>query len=307
MSSRERTVPNAVVPSALASDPRFDDALIDEIGAAMISAARAGERIIRRGAERLGTLVWESKGPADFLSEVDRDSEHAIRETLEDALRDVLPGARVLGEETWTDDAIPTEPCFIVDPLDGTTNFLHGVPVYAVSIAALVDGVPAAGVVLDVARNELFAAARGRGATRNGAPIHVSTVRERERALIATGFPFGEDAQIARYARQFQPVAAVTAGIRRAGAAALDLAGVACGRYEGFWELDLAPWDIAAGILLIEEAGGIVTGIDGTRATVTTWPLVAGNPETHRWLLETLQRADAAFVASDESPLGASR
>lgn len=280
---------------AVVHEPHFDDALIDEIGAAMIAAARAGERIIRHGAARLGSLVWESKGRADFLTEIDRDSEHAIRESLEHALRDVLPGAAVLGEESWTGMAIPSGPCFVVDPLDGTTNFLHGVPVYAVSIGALVDGVPAAGVVLDVARNELFAAARGRGATRDGAPIHVSRVTERERALIATGFPFGEDAEIGRYARQFQPVAAVTAGIRRAGAAAIDLAYVACGRYDAFWELDLAPWDIAAGILLIEEAGGIVTGIDGTRATVTTWPLVAGNPEMHRWLLDALRRADAEF------------
>lgn len=281
-----------------AGDPRFDDALIDEIGAAMISAARAGERIIRDGATRLGSLVWESKGRADFLTDIDRNSEEAIRESLQDSLRDALPGVQVLGEETWTDAAIPTDPCFVVDPLDGTTNFLHGVPVYAVSIGALIGGVPAAGVVLDVARNEIFAAARGRGATRNGTPMQVSRVTERERSLIATGVPFGEDAEIARFAQQFQPVAAATAGIRRAGAAALDLAGVACGRYEAFWELDLAPWDIAAGILLVEEAGGIVTGIDGARATVTTWPLVAGNPETHAWLLETLQRADAAFFGA---------
>jgi myo-inositol-1(or 4)-monophosphatase len=263
----------------------------------MIVAARAGERVIRRGAERLGSLVWESKGVADFLSEVDRDSEEAIRETLEHRLRGVLPGAPVLGEETWTGDAIPRGACFVVDPLDGTTNFLHGVPVYAVSIGALIDGQVAAGVVLDVARDELFAAARGRGATRDGTPIRVSTVTALERALIATGFPFGEDAQIARYARQFQPVAAVTAGIRRAGAAALDLAGVACGRYEAFWELDLAPWDVAAGILLIEEAGGIVTGIDGARATVETSPLVAGSPAMHAWLLDSLQRADARYFA----------
>jgi len=283
------------VANARAAAPRFDDDTIDEIGAAMIAAARAGESVIRRGAERLGSLVWESKGAADFLSEVDRDSEHAIRETLERRLRDVLPGVPVLGEETWTGDAIPRGACFVVDPLDGTTNFLHGVPVYAVSIGALIDGEIAAGVVLDVAMNQLFAAARGRGATRDGTPIHVSTVTALDRALIATGFPFGEDAQIARFARQFQPVAAVTAGIRRAGAAALDLAGVACGRYDAYWELDLAPWDISAGILLVEEAGGVVTGIDGTRATVETWPLVAGNPTMHAWLLATLQRADAEF------------
>jgi myo-inositol-1(or 4)-monophosphatase len=278
-------------------DPRFDDALADQVLAAMAEAARAGERIIRAGAARLGALVWESKGRADFLTEVDRDSENAIRESLERALRDVLPGARVLGEETWSGDAIPADPCFVVDPLDGTTNFLHGVPVYAVSIGALVNGAPVAGVVLDVARDELYAATRGRGATLDDAPIRVSSVTERERALIATGFPFGDGAQVHRFARQFIPVAEATAGIRRAGAAALDLAGVACGRYEAYWELDIAPWDIAAGILLVEEAGGIVTGIDGARASVTTAPIVAGSPVMHRWLLETVQRADAGAGA----------
>lgn len=270
----------------------FDRLVAAQVVEAMHAAARAGQRIIRAGAERLGALVWESKGPADFLTEVDRDSEHAIRETLERELRDVLPGALVLGEETWTGAAIPAGASFVVDPLDGTTNFLHGVPAYAVSIGALLDGVPAAGLVLDITNDEVFIAVRGHGAARNGHRIHVSTVTGHDRALIATGFPFGGDADLARYARQFVPVARATAGIRRAGAAALDLAGVACGRYEAFWELRLAPWDVAAGILLIEEAGGVVTGIDGSPATITTSPLVAGNPVMHRWLLDTVQSAD---------------
>jgi myo-inositol-1(or 4)-monophosphatase len=150
----------------------------------------------------------------------------------------------------------------------------------------MVDGELRAGVVLDVTRDELFTATKGRGAQRNGVPISVSTVDEPSRALIGTGFPFKHRDLIAPYVRQLPGVMASTAGIRRAGSAALDLAAVACGRFDAFWELMLAPWDMAAGALIVREAGGIVTDLTGAPARVAHGPLVCGNPYIHRWLLD---------------------
>jgi myo-inositol-1(or 4)-monophosphatase len=173
---------------------------------------------------------------------------------------------------------------FVVDPLDGTTNFLHGFPWYAVSIAALVDGELAAGAVLNVANGELFTAVADGGARRNGQPIHVSSITDPIRGLVGTGFPFKHGDQIAKYLAGFAQVTREAAGVRRAGSAALDLADVACGRYEAFWELMLAPWDIAAGILLVREAGGVVTDLAGAPAPVAHTGIIAGNPAMHRWL-----------------------
>jgi myo-inositol-1(or 4)-monophosphatase len=180
---------------------------------------------------------------------------------------------------------------FVVDPLDGTTNFLHGFPWYAVSIAALVEGDLAAGAVLNVANGELFTALAGSGARRNGQPIRVSSITDPIRALVGTGFPFKSGDQVEQYLRGFGAAMRETAGVRRAGSAALDLADVACGRYEAFWELMLAPWDIAAGILLVREAGGIVTNLAGAPAPVAHTGLIAGNPTMHAWLAELLERS----------------
>lgn len=267
-------------------------ALLSAILDASVAAARAGEEIIRAGAARLGSLQWQTKGPADYLTEVDTSSEAAIRDCIQTALHPRVGAVPVLGEESWTGGDIPDGLCFVVDPLDGTTNFLHGVPAYAVSIAALLDGEPAVGVVRHAALDETYTAVRGRGAWLNGKPMRVSQITEPARSLIATGFPFGGKRDVLRYSRQFVPVAAATAGLRRAGAAALDLAGVAAGRYEAFWELQLSPWDIAAGMLMIEEAGGVVTDMRGRRATVESSPLVAGSPTMHAWLIDTLRSSD---------------
>lgn len=260
---------------------------------AAVAAAHAGAEVIRDGATRRGALVWESKGPADFVSDVDRGSEARITDVLERALRRDFPALHIRAEESWRDVPLTDELTFVVDPLDGTTNFLHGVPVYAVSIGALLEGELAAGVVFNVATGELFTATRGGGAHLDGAPISVSRISDPPRALIGTGIPFGGNADMARYAAQMQPVAAATSGVRRAGSAAIDLAWVAAGRYDAFWELQLAPYDIAAGILLIREAGGVVTTMDGAPATIDSSPVVAGNPLMHAWLLAMLQRADA--------------
>jgi myo-inositol-1(or 4)-monophosphatase len=270
----------------------FDRATVARILDAMTAAARSAEDVIVAGSARRDTLVWQTKGDSDYLTEIDTTSEDVIRAELTNALHGVFPTLRVLGEESWRDEPLPAGLAFVVDPLDGTTNFLHGLPVFSVSIAAIHDGEPLIAVVLDIPHNELFTAVRGFGARLNGAAIHVSEISEPARALIGTGFPFGGNAEIARYARQFMPVAQATAGIRRAGSAAIDLAWLAAGRFEAFWELHLSPWDIAAGILLVREAGGIVSGIDGRPAHIGTSPLVAGNPSMHAWLLGVLDAAD---------------
>ena len=178
---------------------------------------------------------------------------------------------------------------FVADPLDGTTNFLHGFPWYAVSIAALKDGAQVAGAVLNAANGELFTAAAGGGARRNGQAIGVSKITDPSRALLGTGFPFKQREGIAPYMKVMPRIMEQTAGLRRAGSAALDLCDVACGRYEAFWEYQLAPWDVAAGILIIREAGGVVTDFDGNPAPVAKGPIVAGNPKMHAWLLEQLR------------------
>lgn len=276
------------------SGDEIDSVMLASILDAALTAAGAGEKIIRDGAARLGSLQWQTKGPADYLTEIDTLSESAIRERLQQALAPRFGHVPVLGEESWSGGSIPRGLCFVVDPLDGTTNFLHGVPAYAVSIAALHNGEPIAGVVRHAALDETYTAIRGAGAWLNGERIRVSSIVEPARSLIATGFPFGGNADVARYARQFVPVAAATAGLRRAGAAALDLAGVAAGRYEAFWELRLSPWDIAAGILMIEEAGGVVTDLDGRRANIESSPLVAGSPTMHAWLMGVLRSTETS-------------
>ena len=250
-----------------------------------VEAAYAAAQIITTNGAGISTLAWEEKSPSDFVSAVDRASEEAIAATL----AKLAPGARLIGEESSPElGSAGAGTVFIADPLDGTTNFLHGFPAYAVSIAAIVDGELRAGVVLDVTRDELFTATLGRGAQLNGAPISVSKLEEPSRALIGTGFPFKHRDLIAPYIRQLPGVMASTAGIRRAGSAALDLAAVACGRFDAFWELMLAPWDMAAGMLLVREAGGVVTDLEGGPSPVAHGPLVCGNPAMHRWLLDHL-------------------
>jgi myo-inositol-1(or 4)-monophosphatase len=251
--------------------------------ATCVAAATRSADIIRAGAERRATLGWQEKTPGDFLSEIDLASEAAIAAIV----RERHPDARLLAEESSATTETEREGLlFVADPLDGTTNFLHGFPWYAVSIAALVDGELAAGVILNAANGELFTATRGGGARKNGQPISVSTINEPIRALIATGFPFKDDHPVDEYLKLLPPIMRQTSGIRRPGAAALDLADVACGRFEAFWELTLQPWDIAAGILLVREAGGIVTDLTGAPAEVKATGIVAGNPMMHAWLLE---------------------
>ena len=244
--------------------------------------------MIRDATAQREKLVWETKGRSDFVSEVDKASERAIG----DIIRRRLPTATILGEEL-SPDVIPSSGVVVIaDPLDGTTNFLHGYPEYSVSIAIASNGELCAGVVLNVARGEEFAASNGGGAFMDGKRIHVSNLREPGRALIGTGFPFKSLDKLPEYLDQFSLVMQGTAGIRRAGSAALDLSNVACGRFDAFWELVLAPWDVAAGILMVQEAGGIVTDLNGDPPSLTAGSFVAGNPAMHAWLLQTVRRAN---------------
>ena len=271
---------SAVAPPASASERR---ALL----ATSVAAVVKGAEEVRAYASRLDTLRWEEKSRADFVSDADRASERAIREIVHGRHGD----AAILGEELSPEIAherMSRGLVFVADPLDGTTNFLHGFPWYAVSVAALVDGVLAAGAILNLPTGELFTAVAAGGARRNGQPIGVSRIADPLRALVGTGFPFKLGQQQHEYLAGFATVSRHVAGIRRPGSAALDLADVACGRFDAFWELSLAPWDIAAGILLVREAGGIVTTIDGSPAPVAQTSIVAGNPVMHSWLLERL-------------------
>jgi myo-inositol-1(or 4)-monophosphatase len=256
--------------------------------ASCVAAAARSADVIRAGAARRDSLVWESKTRSDFVSQVDRDSESA----LADVLRARHPDARLIAEEGSPALDSLQGLVFVADPLDGTTNFLHGFPWYAVSIAAVVDGELAAGVILNAATGELFTATAGGGARRSGQPISVSTIAEPTRALIGTGFPFKEgNPYTARYLEMLPRIMLESAGIRRAGSAALDLADVACGRFDAFWEMMLAPWDISAGLLLVREAGGIVTDLAGNPCPVAHTSVVAGNPAMHGWLLALVRTA----------------
>jgi myo-inositol-1(or 4)-monophosphatase len=223
---------------------------------------------------------WTHKGSRDFVTEVDRTAERIVA----DVLLAAEPGSRIVGEEL-SPELVSGGLVWIVDPLDGTTNFLHDFPAYAVSVAATVDGELQAGVVVHVPRREVYSASRGGGAWQGDRRLTVSAIADPDFALIGTGFPFKDTARLAEYQAQFDRIATRTSGIRRPGSAALDLAHVAAGRFDGFWEQRLSAWDIAAGILLVREAGGVVTDFTGRHVGAEHTALVAGNPAMHAWLL----------------------
>jgi myo-inositol-1(or 4)-monophosphatase len=247
-------------------------------------AAAVAAAFISAGAARRRDLVWDEKSPVDFVSEIDVGAEHRIQ----DILTTEIPDIRMVGEELGPDGDTQTGLVAIVDPLDGTTNFLHGFPAYGVSICIALDGVPQVGVVHDVARGGVFWAVRGGGAWHNDTPLAVSTISDPTRALIGTGFPFKDMSRTDEYVRQFQALMPLVSGMRRAGSAALDLCDVAGGRFEAFWELTLSPWDIAAGLLIVREAGGMVTDLAGREAPIATGTIVASNGVMHGWLLGVL-------------------
>jgi len=254
-------------------------------------AAREAAEFIQASA-RPDTAAWDRKARNDFATDVDRGAERLIAA----ALLAGVPGSVVVGEEL-TPEGGPTgrrtdgPVMWVVDPLDGTTNFLHNYPAYAVSIAAVVGGEPVAAAVVDVVRGLTYRAVAGEGAWCGDRPIRVSAIREPALALMGTGFPFKAPAseRLEEYLAQFRSVMRATSGIRRAGSAALDLAHVAEGRLDGFWEIGLSAWDAAAGMLLVREAGGLVTDFAGTPSPVAHGDFVAGGPAMHAWLLEAIR------------------
>jgi myo-inositol-1(or 4)-monophosphatase len=250
-----------------------------------VAAARAAAALIRQRASDAAALVWHRKSAADFVTEVDTAAEERIREIVAHH----VPGAAVVGEELSPAAALGPTVTFVVDPLDGTTNFLHAYPAYAVSVGVVVGHEVVAGAVLNVPTGELYTATGGGGATRDGVVLRVSTIAEPSLALVGTGFPFKHLHLLDAYQRQFAAVVRHTAGVRRAGSAALDLADVAGGRFDAFWELVLAPWDFAAGALLIREAGGVISDLNGGEPPLANSPIVAGNPAMHRWLMGVLR------------------
>ena len=248
-----------------------------------IRAARTAGDIIVRYVERVDTLEVHSKGYNDFVSEVDREAERRIVEII----RKAYPQHGILGEESGSHAG--NEYVWVVDPLDGTTNFLHGFPQYAVSIAIKRGGRLQQGVIYDPLRQELFTASRGEGARLNDRRIRVSRCTTLKNALLGTGFPFRMVSDVDTYLAILKAFIIRTSGIRRAGAAALDLAYVAAGRLDGFWEFGLKEWDMAAGALLIQEAGGLVTDATGDDTYLECGNIVAANPKVLKAMTDELR------------------
>lgn len=253
-------------------------------------AADEAGKIIERGFRQLDQIQIQEKGRADLVSWVDQQAEVAIRAVLQEK----FPKHQFLGEEMGASEAIENaEYLWVIDPLDGTTNFLHGLPHFAVSIALVKQGKLELGVVYNPITEEWFSAARGEGAQLNGRKIRVSALREPTRAIVATGFPSRTPE---RLPEQYALVGAVLekfGDIRRLGAAALDLCFVACNRQDGYFELGIKPWDIAAGILIAQEAGAIVTDFQGNSCAYDSERIVCANNYLHRTLLTQIQKIRA--------------
>jgi myo-inositol-1(or 4)-monophosphatase len=250
-----------------------------------VKAARAAGKVINYGSQNLDRLTVHSKRENDYVSEIDHKAEQAIVEIL----RDAYPGHAILAEETGESGAADAEFQWIIDPLDGTTNFLHGFPQYAVSIALMYRGQLDQAVIYDPVRNDLYTASRGRGAFLNERRIRVSKRDKLQDALIGTGFPFRDFSHLDAYTAIFRELLPKTSGLRRPGSAALDLAWLAAGHTDGFFEIGLSPWDIAAGCLLVLEAGGLVSDFAGEENYLRSGNVVAGNPKVFVQLLRTIQ------------------
>lgn len=255
-----------------------------------VRAARAAGRTITQGIGRLDTVRFDTKGPRDFVSEIDRKAEADIFGVL----RRAYPDHAFLGEESGLTGSAEAEYRWVVDPLDGTTNFLHGMPHFSVSIALLKAGRPFQAIVYDPMRQELFTAGKGDGAYLDSKRIRVSKAGRLDEALLGTGFPYREGQSLDFYQRTSRHFTEGAGGIRRLGSAALDLAYVAAGRLDGCWLSGLSAWDIAAGALLVREAGGLVNDFDGGDDWMDTGELIAATPRVHHLMLETMKPLSAA-------------
>ncbi len=253
----------------------------------MVQAATKAGRTLSRDFGEVENLQVSVKGPAEFVTAADRKAELTLMAELEKA----RPGYPFLTEETGIVAGKDKSHRWIIDPLDGTTNFLHGIPIFAISIALERDGEIVAGVVFNPVSNELFVAEKGHGAFLNDRRLRVAQRAGLADAVIATGIPHRGRAGHAEFNAELPDMMTRVAGIRRCGAAAIDLAWLAAGRFDGFWERGLQPWDMAAGMLLIEEAGGLISDLNGGRNILASGGIVAGNPVMHRLLLKTLAEA----------------
>ena len=266
-----------------------------------VAAARSAGSIIVRYIDRIDSLTIATKARNDFVSEVDRYAEHEIIQKLSRA----YPEHGILAEES--EEKKGNEYQWIIDPLDGTTNFLYGIPHYAVSIALKYRGRIDQAVIYDPVKDELFTASRGQGAQLNGHRMRVNDRKDLNGALLATGIPFREDQDLDLFIQTMRCLIPDTAGIRRPGSAALDLAYVAAGRFDGFWEFTLQPWDIAAGILLVEEAGGRVADLRGAKDPLESGNIICGSPRVFQAMQERLKRVEGlekkiAAPAAPKSP-----
>lgn len=248
-----------------------------------VRAARRAGTVVLRSLDQIPYLKIEEKGQHDFVSEIDRQSEIAIIETL----RKAYPQHSILAEETGSQQGNEFE--WIIDPLDGTTNYLHQYPQFAISIALRHQGLLVEAVVYDPLRDEMFTASRGGGCYLNGRRVRVSTLPALKDALLGTGFPFKMPQHLDTYLDLFKALFVQVSDVRRAGSAALDLAYVAAGRLDGFWEIGLKTWDMAGGALLIQEAGGLVSDFSGGHDFLTTGNIVAGSPKVFKGILQTIQ------------------
>ncbi len=252
------------------------------LNVAVMAAHRGGDTIIR-SLPKLDKIKVEQKGRNDYVTEVDRNAERAIIGTI---LKH-YPDHAILAEESGQQG--DSDYTWVIDPLDGTTNFLHGFPVFCVSVALMHKNRLEHGAVYDPLRQELFTASRGQGAQLDGRRIRVSKLTSLERALIGTGFPFRDsNIPLPPYLKMLQTVLTSTSGVRRAGAAALDLCYVAAGRLDAFWETGLSKWDMAAGALIIREAGGIISGLDGSEDFLDTGHVLTGSPKIYSALAKLM-------------------
>lgn len=250
-----------------------------------VRAARAAGDIIVRSMDRVDLLNISPKGRNDYVSDVDRQAERVIVNTLLNA----YPGHACLGEEGGLQGTAKSDYVWVIDPLDGTTNFIHGFPQFAVSIALFYKGKVERGVIYDPVKQELFTGSRGGGATLNNRRLRVTKQAGMVGALLGTGIPFKDQSYLDAYLGMLKSLLKDAAGIRRAGSAALDLAYIACGRLDGFWEIGLQKWDMAAGVLLIQEAGGIVSDLEGGDKYFETGGIVAANPKLHQLMVGLIE------------------
>jgi myo-inositol-1(or 4)-monophosphatase len=253
----------------------------------MIAAARKAARSLVRDFGEVENLQVSLKGPSDFVSSADRRAEDLLYKELSKA----RPTFGFIMEERGKIAGSDPSQTWVVDPLDGTTNFLHGIPQFAISIAAMKDENIVAALVFNPVADELFVAERGRGGFLNERRLRVAGRRDLSNSVVCCGIPHAGRGDSAKFRGELAAVQSRVAGVRRTGAAALDLAWVAAGRFDGFWERALSPWDLAAGMLLVREAGGIVTDLDGELSVLEKGSVLAGNEFVHRELLSAIKTA----------------